>query len=103
MSQANPTADSESLLTAVGLIWGWLDQDSPEQALTLVNACLVRWPDQPVLHLLNRQCLVLLGLPWPDEVNEALLHPPIGWSALIEKLESRNAMRLIAGRAVTRR
>jgi hypothetical protein len=98
MKNSQATADSQALLTAVGLIWGWLEQDLPQQALILVKACLVRWPEESVLHLLHRQCLTLLGMPWTDKKALHVSGIPPAWAALLNKLQARHEMRVAAER-----
>jgi hypothetical protein len=93
MTTSTFNADSQPLQTAVGLMWGWLEQENPQQALTLVKACLLCWPESPVLHLIHCQCLALLGLPWPRERTLLDLHAPPEWSILIKRLEMRQKMR----------
>ena len=94
MSTNSTSSDSDALITAAGLIWGWLEQGAADQALALVQACVVRWPDQPLLYLLHRQCLVTLNIPWPNETKGPMQHTPQAWRPLIEKLEARRRMHL---------
>lgn len=97
--------DTDALTTAVGLVWGWLDQGDPAQALTLVRGCLACWPGQAVLHLLHRHCLVELGQPLPTEPVPGASKMPPAWAALQDKLQARQRMRLQAeaGRGAPRR
>jgi hypothetical protein len=96
MSTQHSAVDSDALLTAVGLAWGWLEQGSPAHALTLVRACLMCWPDEPVLHLLQRQCLVELNQPWPQNLAASSRPIPAAWRPLAKKLENRHRMVLAA-------
>lgn len=92
MSTKSTSTESNALITAAGLIWGWLDQGDAEQALKLAQACLVCWPGQPLLDLLHRQCLVTLNMPCPDTTKASMHHSPQAWQPLIEKLEARRRM-----------
>lgn len=84
--------DSDSLLTAVGLIWGWLEQGQTDQALVLVQGCLQCWPDQAILKLLEQQCLVCLNQPVPKGRQLDFNQIPPSWRALTQRLLIRQRM-----------
>ncbi len=84
--------DSDSLVTAVGLAWGWLEQGQAEQALVLVRGCLQCWPEQAVLELLERQCLVCLNQPVPSVRHLDLNQVPPSWRALTQRLLVRQRL-----------
>ena len=91
-----PPQDTGALSTAIGLVWGWLDQGDPQQALTLLRGCMACWPEHAVLHLLHRHCLVELGLPLPAGPMPGGSKMPPAWAALQEKLQARQRLRLQA-------
>lgn len=96
MNRKQTTTESDALVTATGLIWGWLEQGEVEQALKLVQACLVCWPTQPLLNLLHQQCLVTLNLPLPNNGTVHMEYTPQAWRPLVDKLEARQRMYLDA-------
>ena len=96
MTKKRTSTDSDALITATGLIWGWLEQGDAEQALKLARACVVCWPTQPLLHLLHQQCLVMLNLPLPNNGEVSMEYTPQAWRALVDKLEARQRMYLDA-------
>jgi hypothetical protein len=87
-----PPPDAESLLTAVGLAWGWLDQGAPEQALVLVQGCLQCWPKEAILELLEWHCLICLNRPVTHmhllDVNQVPSH----WQELTRRLLVRQQL-----------
>ena len=101
MNKKQSTMESDALVTATGLIWGWLEQGDAEQALKLVQACVVCWPTQPLMHLLHRQCLVTLNMPLTNEAQAPMQYTPQAWRSLIDKLESRQLMYLDANSVAT--
>ena len=92
MNKKQSSIESDALITATGLIWGWLEQGDVEQALKLVQACVVCWPKQPLMHLLHRQCLVTLNMPLTTDFQASMQYTPQAWRSLIEKLEARQVM-----------
>lgn len=85
-TSATQSSDAESLLTAVGLAWGWLEQGEPEYALELVRGCLQCWPKEAILELLERYCLICLNQPVahlpPLDANQV----PSSWQELTRRL-----------------
>ncbi len=85
-ANATQAPDAESLLTAVGLAWGWLEQGEPENALMLVQGCLQCWPKEAILELLERYCLICLNRPVthlsPLDINQV----PSSWQELTRRL-----------------
>lgn len=88
----SPAPDADSLVTAVGLVWGWLEQGQADQALVLVRGCIQCWPEQAVLHLLEQQCLLSLNLPLAGKSSINLATVPASWQTLVQRLAARQRL-----------
>lgn len=94
MAQTNEfmPPQAEDLRTAVGLVWGWLEQGQTTQALSLVRACRACWADQAVLQLLHNHCLLVLGLPEAEAVSLMSERLPEPWRELSLRLDARRRL-----------
>jgi hypothetical protein len=63
------------LTMAVGLIWGYLNVNQFDKALTLAKGCLRIWPDEHRLLLMAAHAAVELMEPLDDKMREALTKP----------------------------
>jgi hypothetical protein len=96
---AADTQAPPALQTAVGLVWGMMDQGQHETALVLLEACQSCWPEQPVVTLLEQTCLLAAGKPMQPYQLDHLNAP--AWTPMLEVLNTRNRLNTAAQSAAS--
>ncbi len=88
---AKPASLPSAAVTAIGVIWGLLEQGKPEQAYQLAAGCVSCWPNQPSLRLLHGLCKAELGeAPLPDSLlNDPELKSNPQFHALMQMVQKR--------------
>jgi hypothetical protein len=80
------------LETAIGLVWGLVEQRQNDKALTLIEGCLSCWPAQETLLLLQQLCTTASGKPLQKIGLETALPQ---WAPLMKILKNRNQLNLL--------
>jgi hypothetical protein len=80
--------------TAIGLIWGLVEQRQPEQALVLLEGCRSCWPGQATLELLQQICLAACFRPAQPSMVEVFKNPE--WAPVLQILKNRHFLNMAA-------
>jgi hypothetical protein len=88
-----------TLQTAVGLVWGLIDQGQHENAMVLLEGCQSCWPEQPVVALLEQTCLLAVGKPM--HINQLGSIDAPAWGPMLQVLNTRHRLNTAARAAAT--